>query len=213
MGFHPAPPLTTTDVQAVVDEIRRRVVLLLRRRGLLDEAGELAQHDEHDDDADAQRLLLAASVAGRVALGTRAGKRPRVLRGPPRPSRPLPPRCAVAAGFNLHADVRVAARDRDALERLGRYIARPAIAHDRLSRTPEGDVVLTFKRAWDDGTKAHVLTPLEFIARLAAIVPRPRRHLLHFHGVFAPAASPRPCSSGAPRPGTRGATCSGECSP
>jgi hypothetical protein len=182
----------------VVDEISRRVARLLRRRGLLDEADELVQHD--DEDPDAQRLLLAASVAGRVALGTRAGKRPRALRGPPRAHRPLPPRCAVAGGFNLHADVRVAAHDRDALERLGRYIARPAISHDRLSRNPDGDVVLTFKRPWDDGTTAHVLTPLEFIARLAAIVPRPRRHLLHFHGVFAPAARLRARVVPAPAP-------------
>ena len=187
--FHPAPALTTADVQAVVDEVHRRVVRLLRRRGLLDEADELLQHHDDDEtDGDAQRVLLGASVAGRVALGLRAGKRPRALRGPPRPHRPLPPRCAVAGGFNLHADVRVAAHDVQALERLCRYISRPPLSHERLSRTPEGDVVLTFKRPWDDGTKAHVLTPVEFIARLAAIVPRPRRHLLHFHGVFAPAA-------------------------
>ena len=199
--FHPAPALTTADVQAVVDEVHRRVVRLLRRRGLLDEADELLQHDEDmETDEDAERVLLGASVAGRVALGLRAGKRPRALRGPPRPHRPLPPRCAVAGGFNLHADVRVAAHDVQALERLCRYIARPPISHDRLSRTPEGDVVLTFKRAWDDGTRAHVLTPLEFIARLAAIVPRPRRHLLHLHGVFAPAAPLRSRVVTAPPP-------------
>ncbi len=85
-------------------------------------------------------------------------------------------------------------------ERLARYIARPAISHDRLARTPDGDVVLTFKRAWDDGTRAHVLTPVEFIARLAAIVPRPRRHLLHFHGVLAPAARLRARVVPAPPP-------------
>jgi len=196
--FHPAPPLTTAEVQGVVDEVRLRVVRVLRRRGLLDEADQLLQHDE--DDTDGQHVLLGASVAGRVALGLRAGKRPRALRGPPRPRRLLPPRCAVAAGFNLHADVRLAAHDRTARERLCRYIARPPISHDRLSRTPEGDVVLTFKRAWDDGTRAHVLTPLEFIARLAAIVPRPRRHLLHLHGVFAPAASLRSRVVPAPPP-------------
>ncbi|MBA2740449.1 MAG: transposase, partial [Actinobacteria bacterium] len=122
--FHPAPPLSTEHVQTVVDEVRRRVVRLLRRRGLLDEADELLQHDDADD-TDGQHVLLGASVAGRVALGLRAGKRPRALRGPPRPQRPLPPRCAVAAGFNLHADVRVAGSDRTARERLCRYIARP----------------------------------------------------------------------------------------
>jgi hypothetical protein len=31
-----------------------------------------------------------------------------------------------------------------------------------------------------------VLEPLDFIARLAALVPRPRLNLTRFHGVFAP---------------------------
>ncbi len=33
-----------------------------------------------------------------------------------------------------------------------------------------------------------VLDPLTFIARLAALVPRPRAHLVTYHGLFAPAA-------------------------
>jgi len=32
----------------------------------------------------------------------------------------------------------------------------------------------------------HVLEPLDFIARLAVLVPRPRLNLTRFHGVFAP---------------------------
>ena len=31
-----------------------------------------------------------------------------------------------------------------------------------------------------------VFEPLDFIARLAALVPRPRAHLTRYHGVFAP---------------------------
>ena len=33
-----------------------------------------------------------------------------------------------------------------------------------------------------------VFAPLDFIARLAALVPRPRTHLLTYHGVLAPAS-------------------------
>jgi hypothetical protein len=33
-----------------------------------------------------------------------------------------------------------------------------------------------------------VVAPLDFIARLAALIPRPRTHLLTYHGVLAPAA-------------------------
>ena len=40
---------------------------------------------------------------------------------------------AEVGGFNLHAGVRVEADDRDALERLCRYMARPAVAAGRVS--------------------------------------------------------------------------------
>lgn len=33
-----------------------------------------------------------------------------------------------------------------------------------------------------------MFAPLDFIARLAALIPRPRAHLLTYHGVLAPAA-------------------------
>jgi Putative transposase len=36
------------------------------------------------------------------------------------------------------------------------------------------------------------MSPLEFMQRLAALVPRPRLHLIRFHGVLAPNAKWRP---------------------
>ena len=46
-------------------------------------------------------------------------------------------------------------------------------------------VVPKLKTAWRDGTSHHVMTPMEFMQRLAARVPRPRLHLIRFHGVLA----------------------------
>ena len=37
-----------------------------------------------------------------------------------------------------------------------------------------------------DGTTHVIFEPLDFIARLAALVPPPRLNLTRFHGVFAP---------------------------
>ena len=54
-----------------------------------------------------------------------------------------------------------------------------------------GQVVLKLKTAWRDGTSHHVMTPMEFMQRLAALVPRPRLHLIRFHGVLAPNAKLR----------------------
>ena len=44
---------------------------------------------------------------------------------------------------------------------------------------------MTFKRPWADGTAGVTFTPLEFVERLAALVPPPRAHLVHYHGVLA----------------------------
>jgi len=47
------------------------------------------------------------------------------------------------------------------------------------------------KNPFRDGT-AHILfSPEDFIARLAALVPRPRVNLTHYHGVFAPSSPVR----------------------
>jgi hypothetical protein len=47
------------------------------------------------------------------------------------------------------------------------------------------------KTRWRDGTTHLVMSPLEFMQRLAALVPRPRLHLIRFHGVLAPNAKLR----------------------
>ena len=87
--------------------------------------------------------------------------------------------------------MRCAADDRDALEQLCRTITRPALANERVQTNAAGQVVLKLKTAWRDGTTHLVMSPLEFMQRLAALVPRPRLHLIRFHGVLAPNAKLR----------------------
>ncbi|MGH8569983.1 MAG: transposase [Gammaproteobacteria bacterium] len=57
---------------------------------------------------------------------------------------------------------------------LCRYITRPAIANERLALNQAGQVVLTLKTPYREGTTHIVMSLLEFIQRLAALVPRPR---------------------------------------
>ena len=66
-----------------------------------------------------------------------------------------------------------AAEQPQALEHLCRYITRPAIANERPSVNHAGQVVLELKTAYRDGTSHIVMSPLEFMQRLAALVPRP----------------------------------------
>ena len=58
-----------------------------------------------------------------------------------------------------------------------RYITRPAIAERRLSLANNGNVVIALKTPYDDGTTHVVLSPMEFMGRLAALVPKPRVNL------------------------------------
>ena len=86
----------------------------------------------------------------------------------------------------VHAGVAAKADERKKLERLCRYITRPAVSEKRLSLTSQGQVRYELKTPYRDGTTHAIFEPLDFIAKLAALVPRPRVNLTRFHGVFAP---------------------------
>ena len=79
----------------------------------------------------------------------------------------------------------------DKLERLCRYIARPAISEQRLSLTDSGKVRYELKTPCSNGTTHVFFEPLDFMGKLAALVPPPRLNLVRFYGVFAPNASVR----------------------
>ena len=98
---------------------------------------------------------------------------------------------AKVSGFSLHAGVCAQAHERNKLEPLCRYITRPGISEKRLSLTGQGNVRIQLKTPYQDGTTHVVLEPLDFIARLAALVPAPRVNLTRFHGVFAPHSAVR----------------------
>jgi hypothetical protein len=54
----------------------------------------------------------------------------------------------------------------------------PALANECVQTHAAGQVVLKLKTPWRDGTTQLVMSPLEFMQRLAALVPRPRLHLI-----------------------------------
>ena len=77
-------------------------------------------------------------------------------------------------------------------------MARPAIASPRLRIASDGDV--RFKRRWKDGSRAIKLSPIAFLERLAALVPRPHRALVTDHGILAPNSALRPLIIKIPEP-------------
>lgn len=91
-------------------------------------------------------------------------------------------------GFSVDAQVRIAAHDRAGLERLLRYCARPAFALERLREIDAEHLVYESVKPGPGGSVSLVLTPLELLDRLAALIPPPRRHRHRYVGVLAPNA-------------------------
>jgi len=93
--------------------------------------------------------------------------------------------------MSLHADVAVPTRDRKRLERLCRYILRPAVTLERLEELPDGMLSYRLKNRWRDGTTHILMERRELLERLAPLIPPPRAHQVRYHGILAPCAAGR----------------------
>ena len=96
------------------------------------------------------------------------------------------PWAAEVNGFNIHAGVMVRAGDREGLERLCRYGARPPFRLERMSLLPDGRVAYLLRKPRRNGAPHLVLDPVHFLARISALVPPPRYPLTRLAGVLAP---------------------------
>ncbi len=145
---HALPSPTDEEVAQLCRTIRNRMLHLLERRGLFDPD----PSGGTDDEPPLFEAIAAASIAGRVALGERAGQAfTRLGTRAVREVAFVPGElCAQIDGFSLHARVRVPPGDRGRLEHLCRHVARPAIAIERLSISRQGNVLYRFRRPWRD---------------------------------------------------------------
>ena len=98
----------------------------------------------------------------------------------------------MVAGSSQHAGVAGRAEQGQNLERLCRYISRAATAEQRLSLTQNGIVRYQLKTPYRDGTIHVIFEPIDFIARLPVLVPKPRVNLTRFHGGLLRASCPPP---------------------
>jgi len=169
MSWIPRPILTHADHHAPPEGLNAR------HGALMEEDTEIPYLANPDADP-----ALAAPACGRLHLPHCSWPpgRPKVLAWKD-PSlslasseSPQSPGCVSAQGFSLHADTYCGPQQRQKLERLCRYITRPTLSQKRLRRTPAGDVVFQLKTPYREGTTHLVMTPLEFLQRLASLVPR-----------------------------------------
>ncbi len=140
-------------------------------------------------DEDPMGQLHGYSITYRITVGPQQGRKVLTLQTLP-DAYDADGTSATTAGnvarFSLHAGVATKANQRNKLERLCRYITRSAISEKRLSLTSQGKVRYELKTPYRDGITHVIFEPIDFIAKLAALIPKSRVNLTRFHGVFAP---------------------------
>jgi hypothetical protein len=197
--FHPALAPTQQEIEALVARASKRILRFLQRRGVITlvtapgdgEVTVVADETMGEKDPLLAKLLAAATAGMPPAGPANKRKAIRIVLSPD--DRPVAKGnlCAQDHAFNLHAATRVAPNDKQGRLTLCRYILRPPLANDRLRIVDDSHVRLDFKKPWSDGTSSVELSPLALIARLAALVPPPKRHLVRYFGVLSSHAASR----------------------
>ncbi len=191
LSFTPLAPPSNEDIARLGRRVFRRLTKIALRH--------LARHEDEtiDIDPDDEQATLdhALSVA---------------LRPPVRPQRALPLQlggldqpdhasgekdlCTAAGGFSLHAARTVDPNDREGLEGLCRYGLRAPYSAQRISLLQSGKVRYELPRPWPTptGVTELIMEPLQFLKRLAVLLPAPFQNLTRYHGIFANRSRHRP---------------------
>jgi hypothetical protein len=184
LALVPVPPPGAEDLRRLLARIARRVTSMLERR--------YANVDDDGSDV----------LAGAIAEAMTRRPRPRLEIGAAAAGEDVPEkdeqrrrarRCVAMDSFSLHAGTTVAAHNRLGLEKLCRYGMRPPFAQERLRLTTTGQVHLELRRPWPtpDGASVLRFAPVDFLRRLAPLIPPPYAHLIRYFGLLAPNAKQR----------------------
>ncbi|HWL86818.1 MAG TPA: transposase, partial [Polyangiaceae bacterium] len=174
-------------LENVVRRVHARAIACLTRRGHVDLVPLEARSNEERARGALERCAAIAMHRGDLrALGGNGKSSAKQDRCAPEAAPPLNHVAVLHEGFNLHASVAIDADDDLGRERLCRYGARPPLSLERLRRLPAGRIGYRIKRLRGGREKLRVMTPLELLARLAALIPPPRYPLVRYHGVLAP---------------------------
>lgn len=178
---------SSAELQQVIDNISLKVAKRLEKLGYIERDMDncyLALDEQSDLDQ-----CNGYSTTYRIAVGPNKGKKVFTLQTLPARPEEFDERsdyCVTQGGFSLHAGVATKAHQKPKLERICRYMARPAVSGNRLSILSNGNIRLQLKSPYRDGTTHLIFEPLDFISKLASLIPPPRMHLTRYHGLYAP---------------------------
>ncbi|SMF27667.1 Putative transposase [Pseudobacteriovorax antillogorgiicola] len=183
------PGIENDELACVVRGVSRRVIKYLRKTGRLSEDGEEVYiGDDRDEEHEALSHLKRASVSSRIALGPRAGLKVRRVGSSFGFEEEIPKNqsygCVSMNGFSIHAATSIKAHERDRLEKLLRYLGRGPVSHERISLDENGNILYKLKSSYDGAT--HVMfSPMEFIEKLASMIPPPYKHQVNYYGCLS----------------------------
>ena len=91
------------------------------------------------------------------------------------------------SGFGVHNRTTVYPSDSVGLHKLACYLIRPPVNLSRLRYHPDSKLLLFEPKSGQpiDDDDDPLVDPLEFLARVLIHIPEPRKHLVHFYGVYA----------------------------
>jgi hypothetical protein len=179
--FVEAPAPTRQELESMLQRIYGRVMKWLKKRGLLRD-----EEDSHERPAlSAQEELTLAGLQRGTLVTLRSDVDEPDEVAPAAPPPPPKSDAVVFERFNLHASTRLSAEDDVGRERLCRYLTRPVFALGRIRRLRDGNVAYRVKKVSRHRVTERVMSPVEFLGRLASLIAPPRYPLLRLHGVFA----------------------------
>ncbi|HNT97791.1 MAG TPA: transposase [Elusimicrobiales bacterium] len=89
-------------------------------------------------------------------------------------------------GFSIHSEVAVRGEDREGLERLVYYCARPALSPARLEYSEKAKIVI-YRTEKKEGYPAMLaMSPVEFLRRWGLLMPPANKNTVHYYGALAP---------------------------
>jgi hypothetical protein len=183
--FDEALPPSPEMLDRVVHTLRKRVLGWLARHGYIEER---EREDRSNEVAEPTALEGCAQIA--FAKGTFAHLGDSDARSADADeSRAYEPKrrgryTVELEGFNMNAGVSVDADNDVGREKIARYCSRPSISLERLSLLDDGRVAYRVRHS-RRGETHRLMEPLEFMARLAALVPPPRHALTKYFGVLS----------------------------
>jgi hypothetical protein len=133
---------TNQELTRLTQIIARRVGRFLEGQGLLERDAENNYLITDALPGGSMDQLLGHSITYRIAVGPQAGRKVFTLQTLParNPEEQYSDTAGKIAGFSLHAGVAARSDERKKLERLCRYVSRPAVSEKRLSLTSYGNI-------------------------------------------------------------------------